>query len=411
MNGETIKSFMVGLGFSVDSSSLAQFNKALASATLKVAALYGSIKIMSAAIVFSLSKISEGFEQMGYEYKILAPAINKALTLRREMFKAYSAAGVNIVKVVQSSARLNLSLAKTKIAFEAIYRSTASRFFDVLTKQSDLFRQKIYANMPRIQNVLEHLIRFIFKMLEATTALGLRLWSILTRVYEFFVMLDKATEGWSTVILGVIAAWKLLNLSFLATPLGLLLTGFAALLVLWDDFKTFQEGGESLFNWSSFIPVIDAVGNSLKSLWGILTGVFGAVMGVYTALWKLLSSDFSGALSSWSEAGYALISVFRNLWDLLKNTVGLIGSLAGWAGHFFQNSNVAANLQNTPGGAPRAAPVGNGIQNSQTNQNVTQQTQISVTGVADASGAGKAVGDAMSRQNFDLVRNFKPVSR
>src|ERR1019366_5580168 len=106
-DANVIKSFLVGLGFGVDDASLAKFNKAIASASLKVAALYGSTQVAASGIVLGISKISEGFEQMGYEYRIIAPAINKALTLRRELLKAYSAAGINIVKVIQSSVRLN----------------------------------------------------------------------------------------------------------------------------------------------------------------------------------------------------------------------------------------------------------------------------------------------------------------
>lgn len=411
MNGEVIKSFLVGLGFGVDDTSLSKFNKALSSATLKVTALYASIKVMSAAIVYSISKISEGFEQMGYEYRIIAPAINKALILRRELLKAYAAAGINITKVVQASVKLNMSLAKTRFAFEAIYKSVASRFFDVLTKQSDAFRKTIYANMPKIQNFLERFIKFIFKALEATTALGIRLWSILTRVYDFFVMLDKATDGWSTRILAVIAAWKLLNLSFLATPLGMLLTGFLALLALWDDFQTFMEGGKSLFNWSTFLPVIEDTTTLLKDLWGVLTGVFTTVMELYTAFWKLFSLDFAGALTAWGRAGEAIIVIFQKLWDVLKSTGGLLGSVAGWAQNLFGNPNAAANIQNTPGGVPQAAPVGPNVQNAQTNQHVQQQTNINVMGSADASAVGKAVSGEQSKVNFDMVRNMKGATR
>jgi hypothetical protein len=388
VTGEVIKSFLVGLGFGVDDASLSKFNKAITSASLKVTALYASIKILSGAIVYSLSKISEGFEQMGYEYRIIAPAINKALVLRRELLKAYSAAGINITKVVQASVKLNMSLAKTRFAFEAIYKSVASRFFDTLTKQSDAFRKTIYANMPKIQNFLERFIKFIFKALEATTALGLRLWSILTRVYDFFVMLDKATDGWSTRIIAVVAAWKLLNLSFLATPLGMLLTGFVALLALWDDFKTFQEGGKSLFNWGPAIPVINSVTDALKSLWGVLNGVAEAIASVFLEFHQLFSGDPQSKIGA-----------------MLGGIKSFFGSAFGLGG------NAQANLQAGPGGIPSARPVGNNVQNSQTNQNVQQQTNINVVGSADASAVGKAVSGEQSKVNFDMVRNMKGATR
>src|SRR5690606_147085 len=131
-----------------------KFNSAVISATKRIAALYASIKVMSAAIVFGISKISEGFEQMGYEFRLIAPAINKTLILRREMLKAYSSAGINIRSVVKDSIRLNMSLTKTKYALEAIYKSVASRFFNYIAIQSDTFRKKLYENMPKIQSVI-----------------------------------------------------------------------------------------------------------------------------------------------------------------------------------------------------------------------------------------------------------------
>ncbi len=223
MTGEVIKSFLVGLGFDVDDASLAKFNKAIVGATVKVAALYGSIKLSSAAIFYSISKISEGFEEMGYQYRLIAPAINKAILLRNELLKAYAAAGLNIQKAVVESVKFNFALTKTKFAFEAIYKSVGVRFLPLLTQQMDIFRRQIYANMPKIQDRLEKFIQVIFQAFNATIILGTRVWSILERVYDFFAKLHEATGGWSTVIVGVIAAWKLLNLAFLATPLGAIL--------------------------------------------------------------------------------------------------------------------------------------------------------------------------------------------
>lgn len=411
-----IKSFLVGLGFGVDDASLKKFNKAVSDATLKVTALYGSVKVMSAAIVYGISKISEGFEQMGYEYRIIAPAINKALILRRELLKAYSAAGINITKVVQASVKLNMSLAKTKFAFKAIYDSVGSRFFGLLTKQSDIFRKKIYENMPKIQNALEKFVKFIFKALEATTTLGVRLWSILTRVYDFFVKLDKATDGWSSVILGVIAAWKLLNLSFLATPLGMLLTGFLALLALWDDFKTFQEGGKSLIDWGSntvkiVVAIAAAVGTVAVAITAVITAMraWAVIQGVINALLLL------NPIGLWIAGITALIGLITLLAAKMGYLKGAGEWFAGVGGKILDfvggSPNVGANVENNPVGAGVRNPIGNNVQNSQSNQNVQQQTSINIMGSADANSVGKAVAGEQTKVNFDMVRNMKGATR
>jgi len=409
MNGDVIKSFLVGLGFGVDDASLAKFNAAITSATLRVTALYGSINAVASGIFFSISKISESFEDLGYQYKILAPAINKALILRQEMFKAYSAAGVNLTKVVQQSLKLNISLTKTKYAFEAIYKSVASKFFDILTKKSDLFRKKLYDNLPKIQERLEKFIKIIFKAFEAINELGLRVWSILGRVYDFFVALDKATDGWSTIILGVIAAWKLLNLSFLATPLGLIITGLTAILALFDDFKTWQEGGKSLFDWTSFIPTINAVKKTLEDFWGILKSIGETLGNLAAAVVLLFQGNFLAALEALKAAGFSVLGIFSKIWDTVKGLLFSIAKFGEWGRHFFDTSaKIAPVLGPISPGVPQVNPIGNNTaNNSQTNQNVQQQTNINIQGVSDATAVGKAVSGEQNRVNFDLVRNLK----
>lgn len=387
MEGNIIKSFLVGLGFGVDETSLGKFNKAIQTASTRVTALYGAVQVAAAGIFYSISKISEGFEATGYELKILAPAINKALILRQELFKAYSAAGVNLVKVIQQSARFNLSLTKTQYALKALYTSVAARFFPLLTKQVDIFRKQIYANMPKIQASLEKFVQFIFKAFEATAILGARVWSILGRVYEFFEKLHQATDGWSTVVLAVLAAWNLLNLSFLATPLGALLAGLLAILTLYDDFKTFEEGGKSFFDWTAALPAIERFAMVLKGLRTILEAIFDISFNLVDVFYKLFTGNFSGSFS-------ALIEAFKS--------VGGIGT--GVASMF--GPNAAANLANM-NGAPNSPLLGGAGASPLVNQSVTQQTSISVTGSPDAQSTGVSVANQQSRVNFDMTRNLR----
>lgn len=435
MTGNVIKSFLVGLGFGVDDASLSNFNRAIASATLKVSALYASTKIAAAGVVYGISKISESFEQLGYEYRLITPAINKAIVLRRELFRAYSAAGINLQQTVLSSVRLNMSLTKTKYILDALYKSVGSKFFGVLTKQSDLFRQKIYANLPKIQAVLESMVRFIFKALDATTTLGVRLWSILTRVYDFFVLLDKKTDGWSTRILAVVAAWQFLNLKFLATPLGMLFALGLALLTLYDDFKTFKEGGRSLIDWGSettkimvgVVGVISAVGAAIYAVvlamraYAVAASIWKTVTtGITAAQWLLniaLGANPIGAIVILITALIGLLGVLYLKWDIVKKafseglpTLSGIGTrILDFLGGAIPN---LGNAQN-PGGIPPINPLGAGntSNSNQTNLNANLQTNVTIGQVPDAGKVGQIVTDQQSKNIFDLVRNMQGAIR
>lgn len=416
MTGEVIKEFLVGLGFEVDDSSLAQFSKAIANATLKVTALFASIQATAAGIFFSVSKISEGFEEIGYQYRIITPAINKALVLRHEMMRAYSAAGVNLQRAVVDAVKFNLALTKVQYTLKALVSGVAARFFPLLTKQLDQFRRQIYANMPKIQSALERFVKFIFKAFEATVELGSRLWSILTRVYDFFIKLDQATNGWSTIILGAVAAWKLLNLEFLATPLGAILTGLVAILALFDDFKVWQEGGQSLFNWSSFVPIINSVSASLSSLKDVLNDIFDSVGDLVVAFYKLFTGNWSGALDDLKSSALSILDIFGRLGDVVVNlfkTWGAVGHWMGGAGDWratqglLGNASLNAGSIGQPGVGSNPLGSSSNVNSATTNQHVNQQTTVNVMGSADAGATATAVTSQQQNVNRDLVRNLK----
>ena len=416
MSGEVIKEFLVAVGFDVDDSSFAKFGKAISDATVKVTGLFAAVQGMAAGVFYGIAKVSEGFEEMGYAFRIISPAINKAIVLRQELLKAYSAAGVNITQAVVGAVRFNMALTKTQYAIKAIYSSVAVKFFPLLTKQMDTFRNTLYKNLPKIEAVLGKFISFLFKAFDWTTQLGMRAWSILSRLYDFFVKLHDATNGWSTVILGVVAAWKLLNLSFLATPLGMLLAGLVGILALFDDFKTWQEGGESLFDWSSFVPVINAVEDALSSVWDVLKDIFATLGQVAQAIMRAFHGDFSGALDSLKQAGLSLLQIFGDLGSLIGSIFQSAGQLTHWiagAGDWDITKklmgNTATNAQSIsqpqPGGMN---PLGtSSVSTANTNQNVSQQTNINVMGTADAHGTAAAVTSQQYNVNRDLVRNLK----
>lgn len=422
---DTIKSFLVGLSFGVDDSSLSKFNKAIQTASARVAALYASIKVLSAGIFWSISKISEGFEQMGYEYRIIAPAINKTLVLRRELLKAYAMAGVDITRTIQQSVKFNMALAKTQFAFKAIAASVASKFFPLLTKQMDIFRSKIYANMPKIQATIEKFVMFVFKAFDATVQLGTRIWSILQRIYDFFYRLHEVTGGWSTAILAVYSAWRFLNLAFLATPLGMLITGFLTLIALFDDFMVWREGGESLIDWGSrttkvIVGIVGAVTALAAAIYTVRAAMvaFQVVMSVILPILKavrmaMVAFSLVAALNPFgllvvgAAALIALLAALIVKWDTVKEGLasffgGLGDKILGFAG----------GIGDWVSGGGVGKALGSDISNTSTsNQNVQQQTQINVMGSADAQATASAVASQQTRVNFDMVRNLKGAAR
>jgi len=402
-----------------------------------VTALYGSIQVAAAGIFAAVSNISSSFEDIGYQFRIIAPAINKTLVLRNEMLKAYGAAGINLQKVIVQSVKFNMSLAKTKFAFDAIYKSVGAKFIPTLTKQMDIFRQKIYQNMPNIQAALEKFVFFLLKAFDATVQLGSRVWSILQRIYDFFYDLHRRTDGWSTVIIGIIAAWKLLNLSFLNTPIGRIIALGLAIVALYDDFMTFKEGGESLIDWGSdttkmIVGLVASIVSVAGAVYAVITAIkaINGTVGIVKDTFSTVKTVIDGAKTAWAAFNFVLalnpltlwivaatvllglIGLLIWKWDLVKKSV--LGFFSGLGDKMLNLIGAAPsliqNLQNNP--IASVVPLGSNVANSpQTNQNVNQQTNINVNGVSDAQSVGKMVAGEQSRVNFDMVRNLTGATR
>jgi hypothetical protein len=403
---ETISSFLVGLGFEVDSTSFSNFNKAITSAAARVTALVVSIQASAAGIFAAFAHMSAGMEDLGYQLRLVAPAINKFLILRNAMISAYSAAGINLTKAVQQSILFNYSLAKTKFALEAVYKSVGIKFLPVLTKQMDIFRAKIFANMPKIQEVLTRFVNAIFKVFGATVELGERVWSILGRVWGFFAELDKATGGWSTKILLVIAAWKLLSLTFLSTPLRLVLAGLLSILALYDDFKVWQEGGESVFNWAPVVPTITAVKTVLKALLNIVILVGKYCKDFYSLDGARMIADLKGIAAAFASISNAIDKLFRSFHiPIVDKLLSLRDSVDSSVLGIFGGSGAAAAVQGPLAPQPL---VGSGGSSGHT---ISQQNNVNITTTADPHAVASAVGGAQGQQSADLQRNLRGALR
>jgi hypothetical protein len=117
--------------------------------------------------------------------------------------------------------------------------------------------------------------------------------------------LNDATGGWAAYILAAAAAWKFLNLSFLASPIGILLSLAAVVALLIDDFLTFKEGGESLIDWGSGFGVV------MQGVTAILTGLLAGIVAVKAAVLAKAAAIaiVNGAIAAWSATTVAFNTV------------------------------------------------------------------------------------------------------
>jgi hypothetical protein len=194
----------------------------------------------------------------------------------------------------------------------------------------------------------------------------------------------------------------------------LVLIGLLAILALYDDFKTFQEGGESFFNWTVALGFVHGITQAFDGLIDTIKNLLTFFRDFFQLFYQLGSGNWSAAFEKFKALGQDLIGIFSGLFSILKGTVGQIIGIGDIATNLIGSLTGHGGLP-TGGGIERTA-FGNAVHlgasgGSNVSQRVNQETNIHIQGSADANAVGKAVAGEQGKVNFDLVRNMAKVAQ
>ena len=551
MSAETIKEFLVGLGFKVDEAGLAKFSQGIASASLRVTALAAATTAAAGVIVAGVQRIASDFDQMdklATQFRTTADAIDEfadaagilgikeetaveglknldraivdtsmdmgrakavfadlgitvkdaagnlkpttevmaelaekfkgmekgkqirvmerlgldpsmlklfnadMVALREEMEAIDKAAGLDFGQAIAESKAfmevwraMQQEINKWKLLFKTALESVSVKLMPKfraqikdITESMVNFRRKVMDNLPKAIEAIMPIINVIMRIAEAFIKITARIASGAMTIIGWLLKLNEFTGGWAGYILAAAAAWKYLNLSFLATPLGQLLALAAVVALLIDDFLTFKEGGDSLIDWGSgFGYIMQVVTAGLAGFLAYLALSKAAViaMTIATNAWAAATTIANtimaaartavllfnlvlyanpimlvvAAVAALIAAGVLLIAN----WDTVKEwfasffdwMLSGFNKLAEWGGKikgFFGGGSSTPAL--TPSPQAQAAISGNG-------QNVNQQTQIVVQGSNDPAATARAVSGEQGRVNADMARNMRGAAR
>ena len=97
------------------------------------------------------------------------------------------------------------------------------------------------------------------------------------------------------------------------SPIGLITGLIVALSLLWEDYKTWKEGGNSLIDWEKWQPAIDKAKDAITWLRDHLLELKDGVGGWQKSLEILVhSSRVSGYPRSWGLSGKYLVCRYRH---------------------------------------------------------------------------------------------------
>ncbi len=271
-----------------------------------------------------LSKAEQSayIQRLGLDRSMIGMLTSDTTEIVDQYNKRTEALGINVDEAAELGAKYNDAIKVTKRGFDDIITAFVLRVLPSITTAIERVSKLIDENAGLIKSYVEPISEAV--SIGANLVTG-----FITGLGKMFQVLGK----WPMYIGLVTAAWKLLNMVFKASPIGRIITAVMTLItvlgLLYDDFKGWQEGMDSLFDWS-FLSAewwkskADTISNELS----------------------LLGERIQGFLSdSWNNA----ITEASNKWDELKNTIsqkaqgvydGIISTFVGlstWFGYLWKS--------------------------------------------------------------------------
>ncbi|WP_371864963.1 phage tail tape measure protein [Acinetobacter bereziniae] len=187
----------------------------------------------------------------------------------------------------------------TKTGFQVIVMQAGKALIPILRLLNQLIQVGISAFSqlnPEIKQML---------------GVGLR-FAMLGLVFGGFIKTFGMIFKFIPMIKSFIGVLKLFRLAFLASPIGIILALATALALLYDDYKTWRDGGKSLFDWSKWTNGIETIINKIKDFLDLLDKIKDKVINFV----QKIISDPVGAVQEVVETTKEVLS---NVGDELAN--------------------------------------------------------------------------------------------
>jgi hypothetical protein len=268
-------------------------------------------------------------QRMGIDPTLIPMMTQDVSGLSAEFREMYALAGTDAKAATEASRGFLAEIGKLKTLAVTLAKAVSLAFIGRIRGDIEHLRRVIVENFGKVRAVLEFIISIVLRVSGVISAFVYRAVKTISALVDWFGNLD---EGTRKLIIGaglLLAAWKLLNMGFLATPLGALIAGLAAVVALVDDYLTYMEGGESLFDWGPWAGTIQKVLDVLRPLAGVLlAGLKGAAAAV-GPLVDALIAGVSGIIDTFRQVGQLITAVFSGDFSAAADAaIGIVNTLA-----------------------------------------------------------------------------------
>ncbi|WP_374746420.1 lytic transglycosylase domain-containing protein [Klebsiella variicola subsp. variicola] len=401
MNAETLKDFLISLGFKVDEAGARKFDAVVAGTTLKAIELGVKVEAVALSVVAFTAKIAsglddlywasqrtgatvEGIKQIGYAVSQVGGSVdgargslenlarfmrnnpgaegflnrlgvqtrdasgnmrdmatiftgvgqrlssmpyyranqyaqmlgldeNTLMAMRRgigqfsgEYTAMAKAIGYNADVAAVSSNKFMTSLRSFGLMAGMARDKIGSSLADGLAGSLDRLRRQILDNFPKIEGAITATVKGILWAGEMVGRVIYRLIQAASDIRSWWSGLDRDSQKLIEALGGLLVAWRLLNAAMLASPITWVLAFAGALLLLYDDYRTWKEGGKSLIDWKQWEPAIEKAKAAILWLRGKLLGLKDDVGGWQNAF-EVLATFVAGSWAARMLLGIAKV--------------------------------------------------------------------------------------------------------
>ncbi|MBW2956161.1 transglycosylase SLT domain-containing protein [Hafnia paralvei] len=200
--------------------------------------------------------------------------------------------GFNAERAAEQSNQFMTSMRGLTGLFGILRDKIGSNLAGGLSGDIDNLRKNLLDNFPKIEGTLTKTIKGILWLADAFGRMAYRVIQGAGEVIEWWKKLDAGSKQFLEILGALLIAWRLLNSAFLMSPIGMITSLVVGLGLLYDDYKTWKEGGKSLIDWGQWESEI---GSALKGL----TDLKDSIKGVGIEIAKLLNIN----LKNWTLKG------------------------------------------------------------------------------------------------------------
>jgi hypothetical protein len=219
--------------------------------------------------------------------------------------------GLDNKQATASAHELMVQTRRLGTVWDVVWNKIASRLTDRLAKAARAVGDFFDEHGPQIGKGIERTIEIVLTLIDAIThAFGTAVDAV-TGFINWVRQIDPAVDSVIKLVALLAAGWAALNIAIAASPVGQVLALGAAILLLYDDYKTFQAGGKSFIDWSKWTSEIDLVVSAFE-LWS------SALADVWEWYDKLDKQFTNG----WLSKVLGMINPLNRAWNLAKEWAG-----------------------------------------------------------------------------------------